>query len=186
MPGALRRWRIFCLVVCTLQPVFPAVAGDCSQYVAAIVKSKHTPYRQESTITEITGPAQFELATKIVFAGDALYELRNGAWKKTAADGDMLEQRFRSGRRAFSDSCDAEGTESLNGEPANIVVLQSESATAIKDSSISESTRYWISQKSGLPLRSEHVVSISHPDREMAIVKYTDTLSYDGVAAPAD
>jgi hypothetical protein len=186
-PGGtmIRRSAILrALGVLLLLDALPAHADDCEKLVASLVKLNHAPFRQGTTIDEASGPGKIGIATKKIFTGDALYELRDDKWKKTPATADSLDETLRNGRHNFQESCWIERTETLNGEDADVMSTHSESANSVANATVQTDTRYWISRKSNLPLKAEHTMSIVRSENDASILKYTTLYEYDNVQAP--
>lgn len=156
--------------------------------VAAMVKFKHTPHVQETTVGAQTGGGHFDLTTKTIFTGDALYELRKGKWKKIETNGDKQEEAFRKAQSNYTQSCHADGTEVIDGDIADIVAEHGKSSSVLPEPVVTDH-RIWISRQSGLPLKEEDRMSITFAYQgaggDVSSVESTVKYEYDNVQAPA-
>jgi len=172
-----------CVAEILVQTTLPACADACDPYVAAMVKLAHTPHLKETTIGAQTGGGHFDLVTKTIFMGDAFYELRKGAWKKTARSGDQQEEIFHKAQSRYTVSCHSDGTEMIDGDIADIVSTQGASST-VPPEPIATDHRIWISRQSGLPLKEEDRISITNPGGDVSSVETTVKYEYNDVHAP--
>jgi hypothetical protein len=161
-----------------------ARADDCDAYLAAMVKYDHTPFRRETTPGDQAGPGHFRFkATKTIFTGDALYEWTDGAWKEKPTTGDTLEENFHKHQRDYTTECRSGGAETVDGDDTDIVVLHEKSINAAPDTFVVDE-RYWISRKSGLPVKSEETLTVESSSHDPATLKSATTYRYDDVQAP--
>lgn len=174
---------ISCVAAILVQTTHPASADACDPYVAAMVKFKHTPHLQETTVGTQTGGGHFDLVTKTIFTGDALYELKKGTWKKTKADGDQQEEAFRKAQSSYMQYCHSDGTEAIDGDTADIVATHGESSSVLPELVVTDH-RIWISRQSGLPLKEEERMSITNRGGDESSVEFTMKYEYDDVKAP--
>ena len=109
----------------------------------------------------------------MVFKGDKAYTLMNGAWSSIAFSAkDQLEMIDTSSERAAKTAtCRRVGSESVNGESATVFASHDDAHGKPIDA------RLWLSDRSGLPLKSE-----VHMAGGMVL---TDEFRYTNVEVPA-
>jgi len=109
----------------------------------------------------------------MIFTNDKAYTLINGAWNSMAYSAQQqIDVVNAASKRAeqTAHTCRKQGGELINGEAASLLIMHSEPNGKASDA------RFWISDKTGLPLKSEiHLASGT---------VVTDDLRYDNIEVP--
>ena len=148
----------------------PAWADGCDNVTAALVRMKHTPYH---TVTTVDAGAGFTLEE--FFTGDAIYLRRAGnPWKVKSTSGAQLEADYRNSLAGALRSCTPKGSDKNAGDVADITAMHTQLAGLVTD------TQYWISRKTGLPLKQASAMLFNGTLIHIAI-----TYDYKNVKAPA-
>jgi hypothetical protein len=153
-----------------------AFADDCGKRAAAVFKSRQTPHH---TVTVMIGTdesgTQKDLSppSEAIFTGDTLFDRSGtGGWKsKPATPQDMTADLGKTDDD--KEVCSASGSETLGGETTDIIDTHSSLGDMMADG------RMWISQASGLVLRTQ--VTFSQKGRTAKVVTSYD---YQDVHAP--
>lgn len=140
----------------------PALAAGCEAVLAAQVKGLDTPSRSTSKIETESGTAT---SVSVAIGGKIWSQAKDGAWQAQAQPLD----RNKIAAYWADKRCTADGTESVDGNPADVVLHKSGRAEEMD-------TSFWISQSSGLIVKT--VVKTSG-----AVI--TITADYRDVHAPA-
>jgi len=167
----------------TLFAATAAIAGNCELIDAAYAKLESVPYRQTSHSVGEGPRGEINETAQDIFTGDALYKLETDGWHKSEKSGEELKSYLHHRPLAGDISCELTGTDTFAGEPVNIVAtsgapLIAGTATVVVD------TKLWISQRSGLPLKSELKFSSTSARGSIAL-DTTYTFEFDNVQAPA-
>jgi len=148
-----------------------AHAGDCGGTIkSASIAQVKVPH---AVVHVTTVPGKPPQRIEMVFKGDKAYTLMNGAWSSTAFSAkDQLEMiNTSSDRAAKTATCQRMGSESVNGESATVFASHDDLRGKAIDA------RLWLSDKTGLPLKSE-----VHMASGMVL---TDEFRYTNVEVPA-
>jgi len=153
-----------------------AFADDCDARAAAVIKSRQTPHH---TVTVMTGTDQagqekeLSPSSETIFTGDTLFSRTGGeSWKsKPSTPDDMAKGVAKSD--GDDEVCSVSGSEALGGETANILDTHSTVGDMLAEG------RMWISQTSGLVLRTQ--VTLSKNGRAAKLVT---TYDYQDIHAP--
>ena len=142
-------WGLNGLAACLLVGAAPAHADDCAIVKTASIAQAKVPYAVVHVMTLPGKPAQrFEM----IFKGDKAYTLMNGAWSSMAFSmQDRIDTINAASEQAAKATytCRKVGSEAVNGEPASVLASHGDSHGKVTDS------RLWVSDKTGLPLKSE-------------------------------
>jgi hypothetical protein len=123
-----------------------ARADDCAAVTAAAIARAQVPNAGTTTIAYPGQPA--ETRATIVTGGIAYLQVK-GVWQsKPFALQAEIDRITRSGKEAKR-NCSKVGAETVDGEPATIYAAHTENQDMADD------TRLWVSDRSGLPLKSE-------------------------------
>jgi hypothetical protein len=148
----------------------PALAGDCSRMMDAVLKGDRTPHRIYSQ--SVAGGATSTWQT--VEVGGKRWRGEPGAWKAMPFDSDKEDAAFKKVLDDNGNACTVEGSEAVDGETADIVVFQ------FGEGGLTAQIKLWISQGSGLTLKMQTAVAGLGQDKTV-----TATFDYKDVVAPA-
>jgi hypothetical protein len=153
------------LALCLPLLATPALADGCDGLIAALVKGVHTSWHSKMSQTRMGMP---EASAEMIALPDRLYtRVREGAWSSKPVDAVKNEEKIR---KDWSHStCKPDGTETLDGESASIVLHHSAGG------GINVDTRFWIGDTSGLVLKTE---------TKQRIIVVTSVYDYKDVKAP--
>jgi len=153
----------------------PAARADgCDLATAAAIAQAKVPYAT-THVTTVAGeaPARAEM----IFTADKAYLQVNGAWRSMdyspQAQIDRINAVKSSAERA-NQTCEKPASDTVKGDAATVLVMHTDAGGKRSDAHL------WISDKSGLPLKSEIRVDGGN---EIAIV--TDDFRYDNIEPPA-
>lgn len=138
------------LAAVILMATSPARADDCATIRAASIAQIKVPHTDAHlTIPPGMAPQQIDM----VFKNDKVYTRYNGAWSSMAFPAqdqiDTINKVASTTRPGADYSCQKVGNESINGESAAVFASHDASHGKVTDS------RIWLSDKTGLPLKSE-------------------------------
>ena len=119
-------------------------------------------------------PGRPPTRVEMIFAGDKVYMQINGTWRSMPYSAQALIDALNAARKRTEQTatCQKLASEPINGEVASLLIMHSEANGKATE------TRTWISDKTGLPLKSE-----IHLDNGTVI---TDDFRYGNVEAPLD
>jgi hypothetical protein len=139
-----------------------ALAYGCESVLAAQVKGLDTPSRSTTRIETSSGTTT---SVSVAIGGKIWSQTKDGTWQAQPQplDRDMIAAYWSDKR------CTADGTESVDGDPADVVLHKSGGANQMD-------TSFWISQSSGLIVKT--VVNTSG-------AVFTISADYHDVHAPA-
>ena len=128
----------------------PTRADDCATVKAAAIAQIKVPHTDAHfTIPPGKAPQRVDM----VFKNDKVYTRYNGAWSSMAFPAqdqiDTINKLAATARPGVTYNCQKVGNESINGESAGVFVSHDDSHGKVTDS------RLWLSDKTGLPLKSE-------------------------------
>ena len=152
-----------------------ARADDCELATAAAIAQARVPYAT-THVTTVAGqaPARAEM----IFTADKAYLRMNGGWRSMdyspLAQIDRINAVKASAEKA-KQTCEKPTSDTIKGEAATVLVMHTDASGKRSDA------RLWISEKTGLPLKSEIRIDGGN---EVAVV--TDDFVYDHIEAPAD
>jgi len=148
-----------------------AHAQDCLAIVKASSLAQVKVPHADVHVT--TTPGQPPQRIEMVFKNDKAYTLIDGAWSSMPFSvKDQIEMiNSSTDRAAKSSTCQRIGSESVNGESATVFASHGEARGKATDA------RMWLSDKTGLPLKSE--VRLANG------MVMTDDFRYTNVEAPA-
>jgi hypothetical protein len=161
---------LVCVIGITLMLSGRVWADDCAAFSDAAIAQAKVPH---ATMHVATAPGESEQRTETIVTADKVYTQIDGAWHGTPLSAqDVLEaiKEARERGRNTPRTCQKVPGETINGEPTTLLNVHSESNGQTADAKI------WISNSSGLPLKSEMRFSSGS-------VIY-DTFRYDNVTAP--
>jgi hypothetical protein len=142
-------------------------AGGCEALTEALVKGLTTPWHA-TMVSTIGGISR---TVEIITLADRSYsKTQFDGWKKRSRSDAATEARVR--KDWAKSACTAGGSETVGGEVANIVLHHTSGLPGE-----SSDTRFWISQATGLVLKSETTAG-----RAMV----TTTYDYRDVTAPTE
>lgn len=137
------------IALCTVVAwAMPAKADSCDPVFNALTKVVTTPSHSYSTDTMSKGSQTTN--AEMIYMQNKSYMRINGKWMENPeTPGEILQQEQENRKRGKA-TCRLVRDESVNGEPAALYSLHSESENAAK-----EDAQMWISKRTGLPLREE-------------------------------
>jgi hypothetical protein len=162
------------LVLCS--NVSAAAAGDtaCNIMREATYARMRVPHR---VVIDTTSPGRKTIHGQEVYMKTVQYQLLLGHWVKSITSPQREIDGEKKLNAIFSD-CRREGEGMVNGQPVAIYSAKTRNLTLVP---FSGDLRMWISQRTGLPLRSEANASIPFLGQSRTIKVF----SYDNVRAPA-
>lgn len=158
-----------CLVgvaACILVATPLARADDCAMVKAASIAQIKVPH---SDVHLTIPPGKAPQRIDMVFKDDKVYTRLNGAWSSMAFPAqDQIDALNAAAARAGPQTytCRKVGSESVNGESASVLASHGDAHGKVTDS------RTWLSDKTGLPLKSE--VHLSNGTVISDEFRYTD------------
>jgi hypothetical protein len=148
-----------------------ARADDCAPASTAAIAQAKVPH---SVIHVTAVPGQAPARTDIIIMTDKAYAEVNGEWRAMDySSQDAIDKIITASKRAAesNQSCQKLASEVIGGQTAAVLQMRSES------NGKSSEGRFWISDKTGLPMKSEIHISGG--------VILTDEYGYDNIAAPS-
>jgi len=147
-----------------------ARADDCTLASTAAIAQAKVPH----AVTQVmTAPGKPTISVEMIFMDDKAYTQMNGTWHAMPFSAqqqiDFLNAASKRAEQTTR-SCQKLASEPINGEAATVLMTHSETNGATSE------TRVWISDKTGLPLKSELRLSTG-----MAV---TDDFRYDNIEVP--
>jgi hypothetical protein len=147
-----------------------ARADDCTLASDAAIAQAKVPHAVKHVTTAPGKPAA---QVEMIFMGDKAYTQTNGTWQSMPYSAqDQIETISAARKRAEQTphTCQKLGGEPINGEATALIVMHSETNGKASDA------RIWISDKTGLPLKSD-----IHLSNGTVI---TDDFRYGNIEAP--
>jgi hypothetical protein len=147
-----------------------ARADDCALALAAAIAQAKVPHADTHVTTP---PGKPPVSAQMIFLSDKAYVQINGAWRSVAYSAqEQIGTVTAAAKRAeqMTHSCQKLGSEPVKGEAATLLTTRTEG-----DGKVSEA-RVWVSDKSGLPLKSE--IHLSNG------TLVTDDFRYGNIEAP--
>ena len=151
-----------------------ARAGDCDLATSAAIAQAKVPHAA-THVTTIAGEAPKR--AEMIFTADKAYLQKDGAWRSMSYSPQAQIDRINAVKispEKAKQTCEKSGSETVKGEAATVLVIHTDSSGKKSDA------RVWISDKTGLLLKSEIRIDGGN---EIAIV--TDDFRYDNIQAPA-
>jgi hypothetical protein len=151
-----------------------ARADDCDLATSAAIAQAKVLHAA-THMTNIAGAAPTR--AEMIFTADKAYLQKDGAWRSMSyspqAQIDRINAVETSAEKA-KQTCQKTGSETIKGEAATVLVIHTDSSGKKSDA------RVWISDKTGLLLKSEIRLDGGN---EIAVV--TDDFRYDNIQPPA-
>jgi len=146
------------------------LAGDCDALTTSWVKHLHTPHRTTMVVTDRGSVS----TVQFILIDGKLYINPNGApvWTVIPLPPDAAEAAYRKSIVDEAEACRAGGSETIGGQPFDIVATHRKGKTGDVDS------RIWIAQATGMLFKVED--DLPGGRREVS------TYAFDGVVAPAN
>jgi hypothetical protein len=151
-----------------------ARADDCDLATSAAIAQAKVPHAA-THMTSIAGAAPTR--AEMIFTADKAYLQKDGAWHSMSYSPQARIDRInavKTGAEKPKQTCQKAGSETIKGEAATVLVIHTDASGKKSDA------RVWISDKTGLLLKSEVRLDGGN---EVAIV--TDDFRYDNIEAPA-
>jgi hypothetical protein len=148
-----------------------ARADDCASASLAAIAQAKVPH---AIVHVVSVPGQAPVRTDIIIMPDKAYAQVNGAWRATGYSAqDQIDSINAANKRATESkqTCQKLASEVIAGESASVLQMRSET------NGKSSEGRFWMSDKTGLPLKSE--IHISNG------IVVADEYRYDNIAAPS-
>jgi len=127
-----------------------ASEADCTAILDAMVKMATTPVRQKVSI-KMPGTRP-PLQNEQIRIGDTMYMQAHDRWVTQPYDGQKIAANARQALDATPHTCSREGSEPVDGQPADVYRMESAAPESKSES------RIWISPTSGLPLRQHTIL----------------------------
>ena len=145
-------------------------ADDCALALAASIAQAKTP-RADTHETAMPGKPVEKI--EMIFLTDKVYVQINGAWRSMAFSPqrqiDMAEAASKRAEKA-PHSCQKVAGDAIDGEATSLLIAHTEMDGKTSDA------RLWISEKTGMPLKSEVRLSSG--------ATVTDTFRYGDIQPP--
>lgn len=164
----------FCLASGVFAGAAAASADDCDLATSAAIAQAKVPH---ATTHVTTIPGETTTRAEMIFTADKAYLHTDGAWRSMDYSPEKQIDMINGARKRAEQAkqtCEKGASESVKGEPATLLVMHTE-ANGKKSEA-----RIWISDKSGLLLKSE-----IHIDDASYVTIVTDDFRYVNIAAPA-
>jgi hypothetical protein len=147
-----------------------AWADDCTLASDAAIAQAKVPH----AVTRVTSvPGKPAIQVEMIFLGDRAYTQTNGTWRSVPDSAqDQIETISAARKRAEQTphTCQKVGGGPINGEATALIAMHSETNGKASDA------RIWISDNTGLPLKSEIHLSSG--------TVITDDFRYTNIEAP--
>jgi hypothetical protein len=153
--------------------VSAARADDCDLAASAAIAQAKVPH----AATHVTNVAGASTRTEMIFTADKAYLQKDGSWRSMSYSPQAQIDRInavKTNTEKVKQTCEKAGSETIKGEAATVLVIHTDASGKKSDA------RVWISEKTGLLLKSEIRLDGGN---EIAIV--TDDFRYDNIEAPA-
>jgi len=162
--------RVICLVCIAFGSSPVAWADDCLQASEAAIAQAKVPHAVTHVMTEPGKPGS---RMELIFIDDKAFTKMNGAWSSmpypTQQQIDTV-MTARSRTEKTPHTCEKVANQTINGEAASLYVVRTEVPGKATEG------RIWISDKTGLPLKSE-----VHLSSGTVII---DDFQYNNITAP--
>lgn len=152
-----------------------AKADDCALATAAAIAQAKVPHASTHVTTV---PGEASIRAEMIFTTDKAYLQTNGAWRSMAYSPEAHVNQINAAKKRAEQAkqtCEKAGSVMINDEATTILTMHTDAEGHKSDA------RLWISDKTGLLMRSE--IRIDGGD-SVAIV--TDDFRYDDIKAPPD
>ncbi|HSS49156.1 MAG TPA: hypothetical protein VLX28_09425 [Thermoanaerobaculia bacterium] len=153
------------------RPARAAVDAACKLVLDAVAKQLDTP--SHVYMTEVRGGKRE--TKESVYAGGVIYIQVKGKWRRSPMSKQDVLKQEEENKRDAKESCRYLRDEAVNGEAAAVYHAQAENGGVKSDST------FWISKRTGLPLRNEEDIDTGDNDKWHMSIRY----DYAGVQAPA-
>jgi hypothetical protein len=153
--------------------VSAARADDCDLAASAAIAQAKVPHAA-THVTTIAGEATAR--TEMIFTADKAYLQKDGSWRSMSYSPQAQIDRInavKTNTEKVKQTCEKAGSETIKGEAATVLVIHTDASGKKSDA------RVWISEKTGMLLKSEIRLDGGN---EIAIV--TDDFRYDNIVAP--
>lgn len=135
------------LVIVSFSASRARAADSCDPVFNALTKVVTTPSHSYSTDTTSKGSQTTN--AEMIYLPSKSYMRISGKWMENPETPSEILQQEQQNRKRGKATCRLVRDESVNGEPAALYSLHSESENAKEDAQM------WISKRTGLPLREE-------------------------------
>lgn len=135
------------LAIISVNPSRASAADSCDPVFNALTKVLTTPSHSYSTHTTSNGSKT--ISAEMIYMQNKGYMRINGKWMENPETPGEILQQEQENRKNGKATCRLVRDESVNGEPAALYSLHSESENGKEDAQM------WISKRTGLPLREE-------------------------------
>ena len=167
----MRAVSLSCVVFLAGGVLIPvAWADDCTLASDAAIAQAKVPH---AVIRVTTVPGKPATEVEMIFVADRAYTQTNGTWQSMPSSAqDQIATISAASKRAEQTphTCQKVGGGPINGEATALIVMHSETNGKASDA------RIWISDKTGLPLKSEIHLSSG--------TVITDDFRYTNIEAP--
>ena len=161
------------LPLCVALGASAASADPCDLATTAAIAQAKVPHASMH-VTAVPGEAPSR--AEMIFTDDKAYVQMNGAWRSMDYSPKTQIDRINAVRVSANrpkQTCEKVGNETIKGDPATVLMVHTD------DDGRHSDARIWISDKSGLLLKSELRI-----DKGDEIVMVTDDFRYDNIVAP--
>jgi hypothetical protein len=148
-----------------------AHADDCALAMNAAIAQAKVPHADSHVST---APGKPPVTVELIFLGDKVYTQTNGTWRSmdfSAQQQIDMVNALNKRTEQMKHSCQKLASDPIDGEAAFLLVMHSEDDGKVSDA------RIWISDKTGMPLKSEIHLSSG--------TVVTDAFRYGDIKAPA-
>jgi hypothetical protein len=163
-------YRVVSVAAVVLTVASVARADDCALATTAAFAQANVPH---AVTHSMTAPGKPPARVEMIFTDGKAYTQISGAWNVIPYSAQQqIDVVSAASKRAEQTvhTCRKQSGELINGEAASLVIMHSEANGKASDA------RFWISDKTGLPLKSEvHLASGT---------VNTDDFRYDNIEAP--
>jgi hypothetical protein len=140
-----------------IAPAYAQGPAACQPVSAAMTKLFTTDHSNATTAGGIVNQG--------ITAGGVMYIQVKGAWRKSPLTAQaMQKQEEENIRNAKNYSCKALPDETVNGVPASVFTIHSETDAGVDDGKI------WIGKANGLPLKTEDDLTVMGSKNHISIV----------------
>jgi hypothetical protein len=166
----------FSLIVCLAGGILASIpdarADDCSATTDAAIAQAKVPHADTHVMTAPGKPAA---RAEMIFTADKAYTQMNGAWSSIAFSAQQQIDTINAAKKRGEQekrTCQKSDGGAINGEATSLFTMNNQGNGGVSEA------RLWISDKTGLPLKSEvHL-------KNGTVV--TDDFRYGDIKAPPD
>lgn len=167
---AISIYSAACLAAAVVVGSGTARADDCAAASNSAIAQAKVPHADTHTMTE---PGKAPSRMEMIFTADKIYAQEGGSWQSMPYS---VQQQIDTITAATArevqtpHTCQKLASSPIGGEAASLLVMHVETSGKVEDA------RVWISDKTGLPLKSEvHLANGT---------VFTDEFRYDNIQAP--